>query len=159
MVHGRGDNFYMHGIKGQTIMTAINNKEVVQGMLHLMEKGDRENVSKYFASEWVNHDLSLPPLKGWEGAKQLIALWSSFSNRTITIEDSVTEGDRVAIRFLISGTHTGPFMGIAPTGKAIRVTGTGIFRIAEGKATDNWVNFDALGLLQQLGVVPPLPKK
>jgi predicted ester cyclase len=149
----------MPDIKGQTIMTGIENKEVIQGMLQLMEKGDRENVSKYFASDWVNHDPSLPPMKGWEGAKQLIALWSSFSNRKITIEDSVVEGDRVAIRFVITGTHTGPFMGIAPTGNTIKVTGTGIFRIAEGKATDNWVNFDALGLLQQLGAVPPLPKK
>jgi predicted ester cyclase len=50
-------------------------------------------------------------------------------------------------------------MGIAPTGNTIRVTGTGIFKIVEGKATDNWVNFDALGLLQQLGAAPQLPKK
>jgi predicted ester cyclase len=139
-------------------MTAMENKKVIQGMLRLMEKGDPDNVWKYFASDWVNHDPSLPPMKGWEGAKQLIAMWSGFSNRKITIEDSVTEGDRVAIRWVITGTHTGPFMGITPTGKTIRVTGTGIFKIVEGKGTDNWVNFDALGLLQQLGVAP-LPKK
>jgi predicted ester cyclase len=140
-------------------MTATENKKIIQGILQLMEKGDPDNVSKYFSSHWVNHDPSLPPMKGWEGAKQLITLWSGFSNRKIIIEDSVTEGDRVALRFVITGSHTGPFMGIAPTGKPIRVTGPGIFKIVEEKATDNWVNFDALGLLQQLGVAPLLPKK
>jgi predicted ester cyclase len=153
------DNSFIWVTSRQTIMTIIENKKVIQGMLQLMEKGDPDNVSKYFASDWVNHDPSLPPMKGWEGAKHLIALWSSFSNRKITIEDSITEGDRVALRFVITGTHTGPFMGIAPTGKPIKVTGTGIFKIVERKATDNWVNFDALGLLQQLGAAPPLPKK
>jgi predicted ester cyclase len=135
-------------------MASSENKTVVQGMLRMMEKGDTTDVWKYFAPDWINHDPSLPPLKGWEGAKQLIFLWSSFSNRKITIEDSVTEGDRIAIRFRITGTHTGPFMGIAPTGKMIEATGTGIFRVVDGKATDNWVNFDALGLLRQLGAVP-----
>jgi predicted ester cyclase len=45
-------------------------------------------------------------------------------------------------------------MGIAPTGKTIHVSATGIFRIIDGKTTDNWVNFDAQGLLQQLGAIP-----
>jgi predicted ester cyclase len=140
-------------------MPSIENKTVIQNMLQMFEKGDTDNVEKYFATNWVNHDPSLPPLKGLEGAKQLVALWSGFSNLKVTIEDSVAEGDRVALRFVITGTHTGPFMGIAPTGKPIKVTGTGIFKIVERKATDNWVNFDALGLLQQLGAAPPLPKK
>jgi predicted ester cyclase len=135
-------------------MASRENKTVIQGMLRLMEKGDTGDVGKYFAPDWVNHDPSLPPLKGWEGAKQLIALWSAFSNRKITIEDTVTEGDRIAIRFRITGTHTSTFMGIAPTGKTIEVTGTGIFRVVDGKGTDNWVNFDALGLLRQLGAAP-----
>jgi predicted ester cyclase len=140
-------------------MLSIENKTVIQNMLQMFEKGDTANVGKYFATNWVNHDPSLPPLKGLDGAKQLVALWGGFSNLKVTIEDSVAEGDRVAIRFTVSGTHNGSFMGIAPTGRTIKVTATGIFRVVDGKATDNWVNFDALGLLQQLGVVPPLLKK
>lgn len=139
-------------------MSNIENKTVIQNMLELIRKGDTENVNKYFATNWVNHDPSLPPLKGLEGARQLIALWKSFSNLNLTIEDSVTQGDRVAMRFTVSGTHTGPFMGIAPTGRTINVTGTGIFRVVDGKATDNWVNFDALGLFQQLGLTS-LPRQ
>jgi predicted ester cyclase len=135
-------------------MSTESNKAVISNLLHAFEAGDTANVDKYFAANWVNHDPSLPPLEGLEGVRQLIGMWSAISNRKIVIEDSVAEGDRVAMRFLISGTHTAPFMGIAATGKTIHVIGSGIFRVVDGKATDNWVNFDALGLLQQLGAVP-----
>jgi len=135
-------------------MSTETNKAVIRDLLQAFEKGDTENVGKYFATNWVNHDPSLPPMQGLEGAKQLIGLWSAISNRKVTIEDSVAEGDRVAARFAISGTQTGAFMGIAATGKTINVTASGIFKLVDGKATDNWVNFDALGLLQQLGAIP-----
>jgi len=135
-------------------MSTETNKSVMRNLLLAFEKGDTQNVDKYFAPNWVNHDPSLPPMQGLEGAKQLIDLWSAISNRKVTIEDSVAEGDRVAMRFTISGTHTGSLMGIAPTGKTIQVSASGIFRVVDGKATDNWVNFDALGMLQQLGAVP-----
>jgi predicted ester cyclase len=138
-------------------MSTETNKSVIRNMLLALEKGDKQNVDQYIASNWVNHDPSLPPMQGLEGAKQLIELWSAFSNRKVTIEDSLAEGDRVAMRFTISGTHTGSLMGIAPTGKTINLTASGIFRIVDGKATDNWVNFDALGMLQQLGAAP-MPK-
>jgi predicted ester cyclase len=135
-------------------MNTEENKSVVRNMLQLIEKGDVQNAEKYFSPNWVNHDPSLPPMQGFEGAKQLIGLWSSFSDKKITIDDSVAEGDRVAIRFKLSGTQTSTFLGIAPTGKTIHISATGIFRIVDGKASDNWVNIDALGLLQQLGAVP-----
>jgi hypothetical protein len=58
------------------------------------------------------------------------------------------------IRLTIHGKQTGTMMGIPPSGKTVNVTATGIFRVVDGKATDNWVNFDALGLLQQIGAAP-----
>jgi predicted ester cyclase len=135
-------------------MSTESNKSVIRNMLLIIENGETKNLDKYFAANWVNHDPSLPPMKGLEGAKQLVALWSGFSELKVAIEDAVAEGDRVAMRWTITGKHTGTMMGIAPTGKTIHISGTGIFRIVDGKATDNWVNIDALGLMQQLGVVP-----
>ena len=132
-----------------------SNKDVVQKMLDLIVTGDVSKLDQIFSANWENHDPTLPPLKGIEGAKQLIKIWAALSNGKATIEDSVTEGDKIAVRFRVIGKHTGPLMGIAPTGKPVNILGTGIFRISNGKATDNWVNFDALGLLQQLGAVPP----
>ncbi len=135
-------------------MSTETNKAAIRNLMQAFEKGDTEHVDKYFAANWVNHDPSLPPMQGLAGAKQLIGLWTAFSELKVTIDDVVAEGDRVAVRFALSGKHTGPLMGIAPTGKTIHVTGSGIFKVVDGKAAENWVNFDSLGMMQQLGVVP-----
>lgn len=135
-------------------MSTEEKKSVVRNMLQLIEKGDVQSVEKYFSPNWENHDSSLPLMEGIEGARQLIGLWTAFSDKKVTIEDSLAEGDLVAAHFVVTGTHTGTFLGIAPTGKTIHMTATGIFHIIDGKSTDNWVNIDALGLLQQLGAVP-----
>jgi len=72
-----------------------------------------------------------------------------------TIEDMVAEGDKVATRWRMRGTHRGEFRGIAPTNKEVEVTGIGIFRFSpEGKVIESWDNLDELGMQQQLGVVP-----
>jgi limonene-1,2-epoxide hydrolase len=136
-------------------MAYLSNIAVVRKMLDVIEQGIVANIENVFAPNWVNHDPSLPPMQGLEGAKTLVGLWSGGLSKTkVTIEDSVTEGDRVAVRFRIMGTNSGEMMGIPATGRLINVVGTGIFWVVDGKVTDNWVNFDALGLMQQLGVVP-----
>jgi predicted ester cyclase len=112
-------------------------------------------VDEYFTSNWVNHDPSLPPLQGLEGAVGLLRIWrSAFSNLKAEVEDSVEAGDKVAVRFRISGTHSGPLMGVPASGKPVSVLATGIFRVADGKMAENWVNLDALGILQQIGALP-----
>jgi predicted ester cyclase len=71
-----------------------------------------------------------------------------------TIEDMLAEGDRVVTRSTWRGTHQGAFLGIAPTGKQVSVTGIDISRVASGKFVEHWQAADNLGLLQQLGVIP-----
>ncbi len=136
-------------------MSAEENKAIVRRALQAMATGDLTTMAQITAPNWVNHDPSLPPMQGLEGAKQLVTLFhSAFPDLHVEIEDMLAEGDKVACRFHFGGTNRGSFQGMPPTGKSAVVTGTGIFRILGGKLTDNWVNFDALGLMQQLGVVP-----
>jgi predicted ester cyclase len=71
-----------------------------------------------------------------------------------TIEDQIAEGDKVVMRMTYRGTHQGELMGIPATGKPVTMTFISINRIAEGKIAEGWVNFDALGMMQQLGVIP-----
>jgi predicted ester cyclase len=66
----------------------------------------------------------------------------------------IAEGDKVVVRQTFRGTHTGGLMGIPPTGKRVAVPGIFITRIVNGKAVEQWANYDNLGLMQQLGVVP-----
>ena len=72
-----------------------------------------------------------------------------------TIEDQIAEDDKVVTRWTMRDTHEGEFRGIAPTGKQISITGIGIFRFSDGKVVESWDNFDQLGMMQQLGDVPP----
>jgi steroid delta-isomerase-like uncharacterized protein len=136
-------------------MSIQENKAIFEKLIRLQESGDLNTVDQVIAPNWVDHNPSMPPLQGYEGFKQLtLAFRSAFPDMRIEIEDILAEGDKVAARLHLHGTNTGSFQGMPPTGKAIDVTATGIFRAVDGRMTEHWMNFDMLGLLQQLGVVP-----
>ena len=93
--------------------------------------------------------------RGPEDVKRFVGEFrSAFPDFHTTIEDQIAEDDKVATRWTMRGTHEGEFRGIAPTGRQISVTGIGIFRFSEGKVVESWDNFDQLGMMQQLGVIP-----
>ena len=114
-------------------------------------------IDEIFATDYVYHMAGMPDIRGPEGFKQMVVMYlTAFTNIQWTIEALIAEGDMVAIRLTFRGTHQGELMGIPPTGKQVTVTGIGIQRIADGKFQETWDSFDMLGLLQQLGVVPPM---
>ena len=93
--------------------------------------------------------------RGPEDVKRFMGEFrSAFPDFHSTIEDQIAEGDRVVTRWRMRGTHQGEFRGIAPTGKELDVTGIGIFRFSDGKVVESWDNFDQLGMMRQLGMVP-----
>jgi len=105
----------------------------------------------------TNHVFHNPPttLRGREEFKQLLSLYiTAFPDARFTVEDEIADGDRVASRYTFRGTHRGELLGIPPTGKQVTVTGIIINRIVNGKTEEGWLNFDALGMMQQLGVIP-----
>ena len=106
-------------------------------------------------SNYVSHQPDGSALeRGPEDVKRFMGEFrSAFPDFHVTIEDQIAEGDRVATRWTMRGTHEGEFRGISPTGKQITVTGIGIFRFSDGKVVESWDNFDQLGMMQQLGVV------
>lgn len=111
------------------------------------------------APDFVNHDPGLPtPDTDLPTTKQTIAavMLAPFPDIQSAEQDLVAEGDKVAVRRLFRGTHNGPFLGVPPTGKPITFSAIFWSRLRDGKIVEQWVNFDALGLLQQLGLVPPL---
>jgi steroid delta-isomerase-like uncharacterized protein len=79
----------------------------------------------------------------------------AFPDLHFTVEDQVAEGDKVVTRFVFHGTHRGSLMGIPPTGRQVHMEGISIYRIADGQMQEAWVQYDILGLLQQLGAFPP----
>lgn len=82
--------------------------------------------------------------------------FTAFPEARFTIEDLIAEGNTIAFRQTLRGTHQGDYLGIPPTGKQVTIPGISVFRIANGKAIEQWTNADDLGGMQQLGVLPPM---
>jgi steroid delta-isomerase-like uncharacterized protein len=108
-----------------------------------------------FAPDAVNHDPNSPPVPpGPKGMAQLITMYrTAFPDLTATVEDMIAEGDKVAYRLTFRGTHQGVLMGIPPSGKNVTYTGIGINTVINGTIMEMWLNFDAMGMLQQLGAI------
>lgn len=139
-------------------MSTEENKAVVRRWEDdLWSQGKLAIVDEIVASNIVLHDpISPGEIRGPEGLKQWVALIrAAFPDLHFTAEgDLIAEGDKVAGRWTARGTHKGDLFGIPPTGKQGTVTGIDIYRFAGGKIEENWSNWDALGLMQQLGVIP-----
>ena len=92
----------------------------------------------------------------FEGHKGMIAHFlSAFPDGVARSEDLVAEGDKVVQRWSFHGTHMEPFQAIPATGKAVVLTGIAIWRFEDGKIVESWHEMDNLGMLQQLGALPP----
>lgn len=92
---------------------------------------------------------------GPEGVRIDIAGFrAAFPDLELVIDQLIDAGDHVVYRFTAIGTHQAPFMGIPGSGRGVRVGGIGIDRFRNGKTVERWVQYDSLGLLQQLGVLP-----
>ena len=108
------------------------------------------------AQDAVNHDPTLTDLpSGPEGDRHVVNLYhGAFPDAQITVEDQIAEGDRVVTRWMGRGTHQGELMGVPPSGNRVELTGMTINRFSGSKIAETWTNYDALGMMQQIGAVP-----
>jgi predicted ester cyclase len=105
--------------------------------------------------DFTIHMSGQPPIVGVAAFKEMVAgYFAAFPDFHESTEDVFAAGDRVARRVVFTGTHAGEMLGIAPTGRRVRVTSISIFRVADGKVAEEWAENDIFGLLQQLGALP-----
>ena len=83
------------------------------------------------------------------------AIFEAFPDVSVTLDDVFSSGDKVAYRLTLKGTHKAELMGIPATNRVVTVRSIGIARVSSGKIVEEWENFDEMGMMQQLGVVPP----
>ena len=128
------------------------NKTIVRRLFEeALNQKDLSVVDEIIATDDVAHAPPNPEIRGQESVKQFYAMMlAGFPDLHFTVEDMITEGDKVATRNTATGTHQGEFMGIPPTGRQIKVTGMNIFRLASGKIVEDWSSADYLGVMQQL---------
>ena len=113
-----------------------------------------EQIDELVAPDYVHHDVLSPDQTGIKAYKQFVDFYhNAFPDIRFNIEDEISNGDRVVIRWTVTGTHNGDLPGLPPAGRPISVTGITIGRLSDGKFVESWNNWDALGMMQQLGAV------
>ena len=113
-------------------------------------------VDDVVASNGITHTPLWGMPQNRDGLKQLIAMFrSAFPDLHCTLEDEINAGDKVAAHWTMRGTHQGLFLGTPPTSRSIEVEGMMFARTENGQIAEGWTMIDLMGLLQQLGLVPP----
>jgi steroid delta-isomerase-like uncharacterized protein len=142
---------------GGSVSMSEANKTIARRVIEeIYGQGRLDTADELIADDAISHDAALPePLRGIQGIRDAAAGYrAGFPDLHLRIEEQCSEGELVCSRWTATGTHTGDFWGLAPTGKEATVTGMTMDRIAGGKIVESWTSWDALGLMQQLGAVP-----
>jgi predicted SnoaL-like aldol condensation-catalyzing enzyme len=136
-------------------MSVEANKAVVTRAIELFRPDTLEQYLETYAPDSKLHFLppELPP--GREGARLFYSSFmKAFPDINLRADDLMGEGDKVACRFTVTGTHRGELNGIPPTNRRVTMTGITIIRVENGKFVERWSEADFLGLMRQLGAVP-----
>jgi len=132
---------------------AERNKAVVRRYAEeIWNRGNLTALDEFVADDYVMRDPGLPDIVGPEGLREHIAvIRAAFPDHRLEITGIIAEGDEVAWRWQMHGTHVGEFLGVLPTGRRVTMTGIALYRLTDGKVVERHGEADLLGLLEQLG--------
>jgi steroid delta-isomerase-like uncharacterized protein len=136
-------------------MSAEENKEIVQRFWGAWE-GNLDLVDELVGADYVNHSPGMPDQpEGPEGIKAIVKMFrAGMPDLRVIIEDLIAEGDKVAMRYRIEGTHEGELFGVPPTGRRVSIESVTVERVSGGKIREHWRVTDTLDMMQQLGAIP-----
>ena len=139
-------------------MSTDANKAIIRDFFdQVWNQGDEAAIDRFVAADAAGNDPDFGI--GREGFKQQWRNWrAAFPDLHFEVEELVAEDDVVVSRWTLTGTHTGEFLGIAPTGRAIRVGGMSLDHLKDGLLVSGFDGWDNLGLRQQLGAIPEDPR-
>ena len=134
---------------------SADNKALVRRVIdEALNKGNLAVVDELVAPSYVYREPTAGEVRGPDGLKKMVTMYrNAFPDLRITIDDQIAEANRVVTRWTGRGTHKGELMGVAPSGQQVTVMGILITRLADGKIVEEWENYDALGMMRQIGAV------
>jgi predicted ester cyclase len=136
-------------------MSTETNKKLVRRLYdEVLNSRRAEVIDELALADYTEHDPLPGQRDGLAGLKDRTAMLIEGLAPTFTVEDVIAEGDRVVVRWTNAGMHSGPFLGIPPTGRSFKMAGIDIYRIENHRMAEHWHVVDQLTLLQQLGLVP-----
>jgi steroid delta-isomerase-like uncharacterized protein len=132
------------------------NKQVVRQFFELLGRHDTERMEQLLVSSthYSFHSSGMPNMD-WNGHKRLLAtITRAFPDLHHDIKDMVAEGDKVAVRLVVTGTHKGEFHGMPPSGRKLSLDEMAFLTIVDGRITDGWITSDTMSFMQQIGAIP-----
>ena len=134
--------------------TSADNEAAVRNLFESASKGNFETAGAIVSSDYVLHPEEA---RGADGLREIVEAYrAAISGLEVTIDQQFTEGDHVATRFTITGTHDGELMGVPPSGRPVEFTGITISRCRDGRIEEEWELVDTVGLLRQVGALPEM---
>ncbi len=128
-----------------------NGERVAQFFAEVLATGKFERAPAFLSPDFFDHDPTPGAPSDASGvAIKLKALWSAFPDGCFSLKDVVAAGDRVVARSLFTGTQTGPFGSLVPTGRHVEVSFTDFYQLADGMLAEHWHDYDQFGMIQQL---------
>jgi steroid delta-isomerase-like uncharacterized protein len=136
-------------------MSTEENKAQALRSWEIVNQSNPDLIEEIYPPDFVWHEPE-GDIQGYEQAKQFVStFFTAFPDISITVEDALAEGDKVATRYTISGTHQGETEEFGPpTGRQMALEGITIHRFEDGKIVEEWERYDNLSALQQLGLAP-----
>jgi len=139
-------------------VSIADNKVCGRKFFEEFDRRSYDGIARLLAPGEVAHLPGVPQPLPWEAHRPFAqAFVDAFPDSYHVIEDQIADENNVVTRITFKGTHTGPLMGIQPTGRQISMGGISWFRIANGLIAEEWTEFDRLGLMIQLGAAPAPP--
>jgi steroid delta-isomerase-like uncharacterized protein len=138
-------------------MSAEESKATMRRYLDVFEQGNNLDIlDELLAPDYINHTPATPDLPtGPEGVKGVVTMFrSAMPDLRVIVQDMIAEGDKVATRYTLEGTHRGELFGVPPSGQRLSIKSISVERVLEGKIREHWRVTDSLEMMQQLGVVP-----
>ena len=136
-------------------MSAEESKAIVRRFWGVWEEDNFDLVDEVLAPDYLNHTPASPDQPtGPEGVKEVVSMFRiAMPDLKVVIEDMIAEGDKVAVRYTLEGTHEGELFGVPPTGQRLSIKSISVERVSDGKIREHWRITDGLDMMQQLGVI------
>jgi steroid delta-isomerase-like uncharacterized protein len=153
IIHYITATLFQEHIMTITSANAQSNIELMRTAFAALERKDADAVVGLMPPDFVINIAGMPYQKRGTDAwrKHAAILFSALPDLRVKIEDIFAAEDKVTVRLRISGTHSGEFLGIPPTGKRVEYESTEVYRIADGKIAEEWICSDTLTLMAQIG--------
>jgi predicted ester cyclase len=135
-------------------MPAEQNRAAFDAAVAAWNKGDGETYLEVYDPSIQHHGLGPGPFDQAANRAFYESIWAAFPGSQLTVDDVITEGDQLAVRFHLNAEHHGEFMGVPPTGRAVVLHGQTVLRFGDGRVVERWTTADMLGLMIQLGAIP-----